>query len=287
MKRTQKIGIAVAVVVAAALGCYVFVSTRGAKPAPEPEKGNPSALLTQKGALTNAVKSVDELRSRLSAVRSVTNKAGRVVQVVSKGRLGANGDNVFRDEDGKAYPEKEQVLMRQALAVVENDDLDAARELAEKAAGSGNAELRGMVVDALSWFGQNALVELTEYMSDPDEGVAEEARSSWMRALQEIEDDGLKAGVVELTLNKLKNKDVLEDVANELVGMDELAAVQVLANVIVDSENTKAVSAAKEAYNSITGDDWSSVDAAEAWLQENYTPPEPDSPSSASPEKAK
>ena len=256
MKRTHKIAV-VAVAAVAVLGCYMFITMRGEKPSlvPEKEKGKTTALLTQKGAQSKAVKSVDALRT----VRSVTNKT------------------VFRDENGNAYPEKEQALMRQALAVIENDDLDGARELAEKAIGSSNAELRAMAVDALSWFGQNALVELTEFMSDADEGVAEEAKSSWMRALQEIEDDGLKAGVVELTLGKLKDKDILEDVANELVGIDELAAVQVLANVIDDGKNAKAVAAAKEAYNSITGDDWSGVDAAETWLQENYTASEDDS----------
>lgn len=274
MKRTHKIAV-VAVAAVAVLGCCMFITMRGEKPSPVPEKekGKTTALLTQKGAQSKAVKSVDALRT----VRSVTNKTGRVTQVVARGRLGADGDNVFRDENGKAYPEKEQALMRQALAVIENDDLDGARELAEKAIGSSNAELRAMAVDALSWFGQNALVELTEFMSDADEGVAEEAKSSWMRALQEIEDDGLKAGVVELTLGKLKDKDILEDVANELVGIDELAAVQVLANVIDDGKNAKAVAAAKEAYNSITGDDWSGVDAAETWLQENYTASEDDS----------
>jgi len=274
MKRTSKIAIVVVAAAVVALGCYMFISMRGGKPSPVPEKGKPQALLAQKGAQTKAVKSVDTLRA---AVRSVTNKTGRVSQVVARGRLGAGGDDVFRDEDGNAYPEKEQALMRQALAVIENDDLDGARELAEKAIGSRNAELRAMAVDALSWFGQNALVELTEFMSDANEGVAEEAKSSWMRALQEIEDDGLKAGVVELTLGKLKNKDILEDVANELVGIDELAAIQVLANVIDDGKNAKAVAAAKEAYNSITGDDWSGVDAAEDWLQKNYTAPEEDS----------
>ena len=50
-----------------------------------------------------------------------------------------------------------------------------------------------------------------------------------------------------------------------------------LANVIDDGKNAKAVAAAKEAYNSITGDDWSGVDAAETWLQENYTASEDDS----------
>ena len=273
MKRTQKIGIVVAAAVTV-LCCYVFVGMRGEEPAPTPRKGNPAALLTQKGAKPKAVKPLDALRVRPATVRSVTNKTGRIAKIVAGGRLGAGGDDVFRDENGKAYPEKEQALMRQALAVIENDDLDGARALAEKAVDSDNAELRAMVVDALSWFGQSALAELTGYMSDADEGVAGEARSCWMRALQEIEDDGLKAGVVELALNELKNREILDDVVNELVGIDELAAVQVLANVIVDGENSKAVPAAKEAYNSITGEDWSGVDAAEAWLQENYTPPE-------------
>ena len=275
MKRMRKIVIVAVAAAVAVLGCCMFISMRGEKPSPvpAPEKVKPKALLTQKGAQSKAVKSAEALR----VVRSVTNKTGRVAHIVARGRLGAGGDDVFRDENGKAYPEKEQALMRQARAVIENDDLDGARELAEKALGSRNAELRAMVVDALSWFGQNALVELTEYMSDADEGVADEARSSWMHALQEIEDDGLKAGVVELSLGKLKDKDILEDVANELVGIDELAAVQVLANVIDDGKNAKAVAAAKEAYNSITGDDWSGVDAAEDWLQKNYTAPEGDS----------
>ena len=271
MSRLKKLGIAAVLVVMAVVAYFVLVPARDTKLGPGKEKTK--ALLTQKGARKNAVKSVDALRLRSAAVRTATNKNGRVTQVVARGRVGAKGDAVFRDESGKAYPEKEQILMRQALAVVENDDLDGARELAEKAAGSNNVELRAMAVDALSWFGQNALVELTEYMSDADEKVSDEARSGWMQALQEIEDDGLKAGVIELTLNKLKNKDILEDVANELVGMDELVSVQVLANII-DSGNEKAISAAKEAYNSITGEDWDSVDAAEAWLQKNYTPPE-------------
>ena len=39
-----------------------------------------------------------------------------------------------------------------------------------------------------------------------------------------------------------------------------------------DSLNSAAVKAAKETYNTITGEDWSNIDKAEAWLQENYEP---------------
>ena len=274
MCRIHKLGIAVAFMMAAAVVYFVLVSGRDARL--EQSEKRTIALLVQKGAMGNAVRSTDAIRARSVAFRTATNRNGRVTQVVARGRIGANDDGVFRDESGKAYSEEDQILMRQALTVVENDDLNGARELAEKAVGSSNAELRAMAVDALSWFGQNALVELTEYMSDADESVSEEARSSWMRALQEIEDDGLKAGVIELTMNKLRNKDILEDVAAELVGMDELASVQVLANVILDDKNEEAISAAKEVYNSITGEEWSGVDAAEAWLQKNYTKPDDD-----------
>lgn len=68
---------------------------------------------------------------------------------------------------------------------------------------------------------------------------------------------------------------MLEDVANELIGMDELAAVQVIANVM-ESGDRLAADAVRDVYDSITGEEWSGVDAAEAWLQENYTPPDDD-----------
>ena len=94
--------------------------------------------------------------------------------------------------------------------------------------------------------------------------------SHWKDALQEIEEDGMKAGVVEMSLKALADKDLLEDVADELIGIDELAAIQVIANVI-EVGSDSAAAAVKEVYDNITGEKWSGVDAAEEWLQENYT----------------
>ena len=91
-----------------------------------------------------------------------------------------------------------------------------------------------------------------------------------------MDDDGEKAGVVESAMKFLRDGETLEDIANELIGIDELAAIQVLANVIEEGKNKAAIPAAKEAYNSITGSDWTSVDAAEAWLQKNYEPDDDD-----------
>ena len=229
------------------------------------ERRSREPLLTQKSAKTSAVKPVAVQKTDGKA-KGKGKRPGRRFGRIASG----DGDGVFRDSDGKPYPEEDQNVMALAAAAVENDDMVGARALAEAALSSGNRDLREAVVEALGWFGEDTMVELVPFLSDPDESIAETARSHWMDGLQQIKDDGMKAGVIEMTLKAITNKDMIEDVANELIGIDELAAVQVVVDVI--ESGGAAVRAAKEVYNSITGDDWKDVDAAEAWLQENYMP---------------
>ena len=291
MKKAHWIGIGIASVVTVAVLCTVLFSASGEKPSvPQHESASgekPSvpqhesakgrkrhAFLSQKGAKTSVVKAM--------AVPSqtgipVTGKTGKGKRASLGVRVGAmSEDDVFRDENGNAYPEKDQMLMRQARDAIDNDDLESARALAAEAVSSPNDELREMVVEALSWFGKDALAELTLFMADPNEEVAEAAKDGWIGGVQEISKDGEKAGVIEAALHSLRDSETLEDVANELIDIDELAAIQVLANVIEDGKNPDAVAAAKEAYNSITDSDWTGIDAAEAWLQENYEPDDDD-----------
>ena len=270
MKKAHWIGVGIAAVVAAAVLCYVFIPTGDGKPAATKQtasKGKKrSALLRQKGAEKSAVKPISELSQR-PREKKKPKLGGRLA-----GRIGGGADDVFRDPDGKAYPEKDQALMRQAREAIDNDDLESARALAAEAAASKNDELREMAVEALSWFGKDAMVELMQFMADANEEVAEEAKSGWMAGLQEIDDEGEKAGVIEATMKCVKDGEMLEDIANELIGMDDLAAIQVLADIIEEGGNDAAVKAAKETYNSITEENWSNVDAAETWLQKNYEP---------------
>ena len=276
MKKAHWIGIGAAAAALVVALCFVFGLRRDAKPSAAqnvPDGRKRPALLSQKGAERSAVKSA---LFRPSAERVVTNKTGLVTRSRFLTKIGGGDDEIFRDENGKPYPEKDQTLMRQARDAIDNDDLESARALAAEAASSTNDELREMAVEALSWFGKDTLVELTQYMADANEDIAEAAKDGWMGGLQEIDDDGEKAGIVETTMKTLRNADILEDIANELVGIDELAAVQALANIIEDGKNAAAVAAAKEAYNSITDSAWKGVDAAEAWLQKNYVPDDDD-----------
>ena len=216
--------------------------------------------LVQKNAVASAVKYHQDESANKPGRRKIGRAVGRFSAVAS--------DGIFRDSEGRPYPPSEQKIMAAAAAAIENDDLNAARDLADTALASGNKDLREAVVDALGWFGADAMAELTPFMSDPDREVADAASSHWKDALQEIDDEGLKAGIIEMSAKALKNKDMIEDVANELIGIDELAAIQVIANVI--ESGGAAADAMRDVYDFITGDEWRDIDAAEAWLQENY-----------------
>lgn len=234
-------------------------------------------LLKQKNAAVSAVKPLP------TPSRGPGSKGGGHGSAASKGHLtlrfpglGGNSkwDGIYRDDNGKAYPKEDQDVMTVAARAIEYDDLDAAREISTLALNSKNRDLRESVVDALGWFGKDSIAELLPFVSDADEDVADTAVTHLMSALQDIDDDGEKAGLIEMTLKGLTNKDLIEDVANELIGIDELAAVQVIANLV---ENEGPVrEALKDVYDSITGEDWNGVDAAENWLQENYTPDDDD-----------
>ena len=278
MKRKTQIQIVIAAVAAlVAVVAVVLVQGGREKEVKKVEVGTRHAksrrgpYLVQKNAPVSAVK----YPTAAGARKTSRPKPKKGVVGRPNSFAAGNPDGVYRDSDGKPYPEPDQKIMAAADAAIDEDDLDLARSLAEQALASNNKELREMVVDALGWFGEEAMSELTPFMSDPDEDVAEQATSHWKDALQEVSDDGTKAGIVEMSLNALKNKEILEDVANELMDIDELAALQVIVNVM-EGGNDAATEALREVYDSITGEEWTGVDAAEDWLQKNYTPPEDD-----------
>lgn len=202
------------------------------------------------------------------AFETRTNKKGKRIKVAS-GRMAAPSDGIYRDENGKPYSAADQKLLRQADRAVENDDVNAARALAESALGSSNPVVREAAVDALAWFGEKALVELTPFLSDKKGEIAEKAKDAWMQGLMEVEKDSVKATVIEVALRGIKDKDMIEDVANELVGIDEVCAIQTIYN-LSESASGATSAALREAYETITGEKWSGAQAAEKWLQENY-----------------
>ena len=177
------------------------------------------------------------------------------------------------DDDDERTPE-ERALEERIEKALDDEDLEAALACADEALKCGVVEIRQNMVDALGWFGEKALPELTPFLADADEDVRESAMNEWTMALSSIEDDGAKVKTVELAMSVLKDEDSLEEISNEYIGVDEKLAVESLVRIIDGGGSKEGVEKAKETYEFVTGDEWTDAAEAERWIAEEYEPPE-------------
>jgi HEAT repeat protein len=174
--------------------------------------------------------------------------------------------------DGMSADDRKLVLAVQEA--LDNDDFKSVSAAAKRAVKSSNPDVRSAAVEALGWFGPEALPELTPLMADPDEDVAQTAATQWELALGEIDDGATRASIAEATMRALKNKDVLQSIVCEITNQDDdLVILESLVSLIQDS-NEACAEVAREAYETTTGEEWAGIEAANAWLEENYDPPQ-------------
>lgn len=212
------------------------------------------------GAKTLARKAIDE------AVDKITSGNRQAKPHI---RISTDVESTWTDEDGNPWPEEQRALMRAVVDAAEEGDVAAVAAFAKQVAECSNPDLREQYVDELGWFGEQALVDLAPFIADPNEDVAEAARTQLTSAFQDIESDAEKAATYTLMARAVTDPDVLESFSDELFAMDEVIALQAIIDTL-DAGTPKAQEAAKEAYKMITDEDWTDIDAAEAWLSENY-----------------
>lgn len=176
------------------------------------------------------------------------------------------------EDDMAPEDEKRMDAISDAL---DEDNFAAVAALIADVQTSTNAEVRSEMVDALGTFGKKALVELLPFMADPDPDVAENARDQWTMALGELTNERTKCKYIESAMGILTDEDALDSMMTELADCDDRLAIQTIVNVI-ESGTSQAVAAAKEQYEFITGEEYTNITDAEAWLQENYEPEEND-----------
>lgn len=182
-------------------------------------------------------------------------------------RVRDQGLKIGDQGDGDELTAEEETLVDTIHDALNDEDLELAIELAKQAAKSKKADVRGEMVDTLRWFGDKTLPELLMFVDDPDEGVRIDAMSAYQQAIYDIEDDGEKAKVIEISLRNLNDADALGEIASELIGLDDLLAVQTLVNVI-DGGGRTGQRVAKETYETVTGEEYTTFEAAKAWLAE-------------------
>ena len=123
-------------------------------------------------------------------------------------------------------------------------------------------------VEALGWFDDAALPELTPFLMDQDEGVRYSARDQWMASLDQIADMDFKASVIEATMQTVTDPDLLEDIAFHFSDLPTFTAVDSLV-ALINGDNEAAAEAALETYSFLTGSEYSSLEEAQCWVDEN------------------
>ena len=178
------------------------------------------------------------------------------------------------DEESNRTPE-ERKLAADIEKALDEEDFELAKKCAPLALKCKDAEIRQSMVDTLGWFGEKAIPELTPFIADPDEDVAESAMNEWDCNVSSIEDDGEKVGMTELAMAVLSDEDALESISSNYIGVDEKLAVESLLRVIEGGGSENGIAKAKETYEFVTGEEFSDRAAAEKWIAEEYEPPEP------------
>ena len=170
------------------------------------------------------------------------------------------------------------------------DDAGKTIKLCSKLMTSSDSAARAHAVDALGWFGAEALPELTMLMGDSDEDVAQSAINAWESGISEIDDAKVRFKVAGMALRALSNEDALQSIssqysiaATELIDSaeDDEAALDMRAMVIqsvvdiIDSSNKRLSDLGRELYEDITGNEWLNLTEAEKYLNDpdNYEPP--------------
>ena len=190
-------------------------------------------------------------------------------------------------------PEAARKLANNIQDALDDENLEDITALAAEAMESDSSELRQHAVEALGWFGEEALPELTVWMSDPDEDVAQVAMEQWCSALSEVEKAEDRLNIAFAAFQTISDINNLENIGTEIsntatelidgapneetASQRRIEVVQALAEMIVDGPE-KNGNAAKEAFEDITGSKWTSVEEAEKYLHdpENYEAPESD-----------
>ena len=227
----------------------------------------------------------EKLAGMREIVKSYMEEKGKIRRVRS-GRLLAALDRSMFDN----LSEADRKLCEAVQDALGAEDATKTIELASQLMLSKNPEVRSHAVDALGWFGPEALPELTMLMGDADEDVAQNAINAWESGVSEIDDATARLKVAGMAMKAIFSKDALQSIgaqfsiaATELIDAEEDAQtafdkrVEVVQSVVdlIDSPNSTLSEVGRDLYEDITGHEWISLSEAERYLNDpdNYEPP--------------
>ena len=233
-----------------------------------------AAILVALGCLVFAPVEVKEVASKgektkvEKAQKKVEKAKRKVEKKVKREKSAAEKPKMIVEENDDEYTPEERKIADAIQAALDEDDLKAMQASIEAAANSTNVLLRQAAVDALAWFGEKALPELTMFMADKDDDVRGAACDAWTMAVSTIENTEVRGAAVQAAMSVVYDRDRLDSMVMEINDMSNVQQLQILTQLI-EGDNKIAAEAAKEHYEFVTGEAYESVEAAEKWLKEN------------------
>lgn len=230
----------------------------------------------------------------LKKERQAKKKRNRVAVpvLISKGGRKGERPNVFEDVDEAELTDlarKVLLSLQQALDTENYSEIkdilamcsQAPRGSLSKSGKSGPAVvpvmLRRKLVEAMGWFGAEAIPELVEFIADADEDVSQMAKDQFQLALEDISlSDYERAQIVVLAAQAVTDSDFLDQVFAEINNMRHSVGASTLVNICENgTEPAKALM--PDAIEFFTGEDnIQTVEDVEKWLEANPDGPDDD-----------
>ena len=157
-------------------------------------------------------------------------------------------------------------LFRRIFKASDPPNLKALVNLMQEAMNCDSPTVRSAIVGGLAGVGIEGMDALSEFLLDSDPDVAQQALDEFDTLLSEVEDEPAKIALCEKTMNFLRDEDAIRYIAVDLNGCDnQAAAVEALVRII-GGTNAKAAAVAKESYEFITEEEFTTAEAAKKWI---------------------
>ena len=152
---------------------------------------------------------------------------------------------------------RERALAERLRTAIDNEDLAAIKALAKDTRNAQDDELRSRMVDALAWFDDKVLVELTPFIGDSNSEIAKAAFNAWDSAVDMVDDEKFRVEAATMVMQTLTDEDSLRLAATKLEACeDSKTALKAAVEIAANDGNPAAAAVAREVYEFITGEEW-------------------------------
>lgn len=207
------------------------------------------------GASEKAAESVNIPRKAGKKVKKEKQKAKKEFKAPARRKYDSSKPRL-----GKISPQLLKLALKSAL---ENEDKDTVFRLAEEAANTPDDDLRTVALEALSWYGHEAVPEMLTYLLDENPEIAASAFGHIDDALDDVEDERMRSKLVETVLNYANDEDEAVALVSKLDGVHPAIGITKITHLIESApEGSILQEICLDEYEDLTGTKFTTREAA-------------------------